>query len=90
MVVGVPVRESGVHGAAAEAVDRLARSLKNRLGMEIIGVDERYSTLEARELARQAGGGRRRPGRVDEHGWAAALILQRFLEEGTAVVCQTW
>jgi putative Holliday junction resolvase len=89
LLVGYPVHVSGEAGTAAARAARLARQLKAKTGLPVLGIDERYSTLEAEEFLREAGGrrGRRRP---DDHAVAAALILRRFLEEGEAVVLARW
>ncbi len=89
LLVGYPVHVSGEAGAAAARAARLARQLKAKTGLPVLGIDERYSTLEAEEFLRESGSrrGRRRP---DDHAVAAALILRRFLEEGEAVVLARW
>ena len=90
ILVGYPVHMSGEAGAAAGRVARLARRLKARTGLPVLGVDERFSTLEAGEILRDPtrGRGRRRP--TDDHAVAAALILRRYLEEGESVVLARW
>jgi putative Holliday junction resolvase len=89
LLVGYPVHVSGEAGIAARRAARLARQLKARTGLPVLGIDERYSTLEAEEFLRQPPGGARRRG-PDDHAVAAALILRRFLEEGESVVLARW
>jgi putative Holliday junction resolvase len=79
LVVGVPVRLDGTRGQAADAaLEELALlrdELGARLGIQVVGVDERLSTVEAqrrrvevlraRDAVRRGGrGGRARPRRV--------------------------
>jgi len=87
IVIGYPVRIDGQAGEASRRMDRFARRLSGRLARPVLGVDERYSSLEAAEWL--AGRTSRKP-RFDEHALAAAMILRRFLEEGEAVVLARW
>jgi len=88
IVVGFPVHVSGQAGEAVERVRKVARKLRGRLGLPVLGVDERYTSLEAAELDRQRSGKAR--GRGDEHALAASLILERYLREGEQVVLEKW
>lgn len=103
VVVGVPLGLDGRVGVAAEAAlaetDRLRAELGERLGVEVVAVDERLSTVEAerrrvdglraRDAARRGGrGGRgtapsRRRPVVDDA--AAAVFLQAYLDGAGAV-----
>jgi len=87
IVIGYPVRIDGQAGNASRRMDRFARRLRGRLGRPVLGVDERYTSLEAAEWL--AGRPARRS-RFDEHALAAATILRRYLEEGDAVVLARW
>lgn len=88
IVVGFPLHVSGQAGEAVERVRKIARKLSGRLGVHILGVDERYTSLEAADLDRQRSGKARRRG--DDHALAAALILERYLREGEQVVLERW
>lgn len=91
VIVGYPVHVAGQKGTAVQRVEHLVRKLKPRCGLPIVGVDERYTTLEALELQPvRPRSGRRRQARIDENAIAAALILKRYLDEGEHVVLQRW
>ena len=78
-VVGVPYTLGGEIGAGAKRAERFIQALRKRTGLPVHPMDERFTSLEAEGLLREAG---RQPSRekgsVDEA--AAALILRRFLD----------
>ena len=78
-VVGIPYSLSGGLGRGAQRAQGFVRALQGRTDLPVFSVDERFTSLEAEGLLREAG---RQPSRdkgsVDEA--AAALILQRFLD----------
>ena len=79
VVVGIPYNQEGKLGPQAKKVQGFVRALRKRTGMPVYTVDERFTSVEAEGLLREAG---RHPSRdkgsVDEA--AAVLILRRFLE----------
>ena len=79
-VVGIPYGQEGEIGAQAKKVQVFVRALRKKTTMPVYTVDERFTSVEAEGLLREAG---RQPSRekgsVDET--AAALILRRFLSE---------
>lgn len=79
IVVGIPYNQEGKLGPQAKKVQRFVRALRKKTGMPVYTVDERFTSVEAQGLLREAG---RQPSRdkgsVDEA--AAVLILRRFLE----------
>ncbi len=83
IVVGMPLSLSGQVGPQAKRVARFAEALAEQTSLPIVSVDERYSTVEAERLLRQAGV---RPSeekaRVDAA--AAAVILQSYLDSRRA------
>lgn len=78
-VVGVPYTLGGEIGPGAKRAQRFIRALRKRTDLSVYSMDERFTSVEAEGLLREAG---RQPSRekgaVDEA--AAALILQRFLD----------
>ena len=78
-VVGIPYNQAGEVGPQAKKVEGFVRALRRKTTMPVYTVDERFTSVEAEGLLREAG---RQPSRnkgsVDEA--AAALILRRFLE----------
>lgn len=79
VLVGQPLTLRGEVGPQAQRTERFVRALTAALSVPVQTWDERYTTLAAEEIMRQAGRGRRRgyPG-VD--AVAAAIILQEFLD----------
>src|SRR5258708_32711146 len=72
-VVGLPYNVDGSHSALTGAARSFAAELARRFGIEVVMVDERYSSLEAEaplEATRKSGVGRRGVGkpRVDAAG----------------------
>ena len=83
IVVGMPLSLSGRAGPQAERVARFAESLAEQTSVPIVPVDERYSTVEAERLLRQAGvKPSEEKARVDAA--AAAVILQAYLDSRRA------
>lgn len=77
VVIGLPLHLSGAEGSSARAARRLGEALRAR-GFEVIFVDERLSTEEARRFARERGERRGAKERVDQ--LAAVLLLQEYLD----------
>jgi putative Holliday junction resolvase len=79
LVVGIPLRMSGVRGPAAEAAEVFAQLVEAKTGLPVHRWDERLSTREAEGAMRAAGvRARRQRGTVDKV--AAALVLRAYLE----------
>ena len=79
IVVGLPLTLAGRVGPQARRVTRFVDALADRASVPVKTVDERYSTVEAERMMREAGA---RPSRdkaaVDAA--AAAVILQGYLD----------
>ena len=79
ILVGMPITEKGKMGPQAREVERFCQALRDGTDLPVVPWDERYSTVEAERLLRQAG---RQPsrekGRTDAA--AAAVILQSYLD----------
>ena len=79
LVVGIPYKLDGTTGPQATRALGFVRALKKHTTLPVHTVDERFTSVEAEGLMREAG---RQPSRqrsaVDEA--AAVLILHRFLE----------
>jgi putative Holliday junction resolvase len=80
IVVGIPYSLDGSEGSQAKRARRFVQSLQRQTKMPVYTVDERFTSVEAEGMMREAG---RQPSRdkgaVDAA--AAALILQRFLDQ---------
>ena len=75
IILGLPIKESGAEGAMALAVRQFAKRLQARLDIEVLLVDERYSSMEAERLFHQAG--KKLKGRKHEIDRLAAEVLLR-------------
>ena len=81
IVVGIPLTMAGESGSQAGKVRAFIRDLRSRTDLPVHTVDERLSTVQARFLLTNMGGGRRATrdrGRIDAA--AAAVILQSYLD----------
>ena len=80
LVVGLPVNMDGTTGDSADQARNFMKSLRSQLRLPLTEVDERLTTVEAAALWKGMSTRQRKRYRsVDS--LAAALILQRFLEE---------
>lgn len=84
VLVGLPLHMDGSEGESAQEARLLGDALARRIpGVAVRFVDERLSTLEAREiLASRGERTRKSSGRLDEV--AAALLLQAWLDGNPA------
>lgn len=79
VVVGYPRSLDGMAGAQAERVERYAADLAKALTVPVLLWDERFSTVSAERLMKEAGlRGEKKQERVD--AVAAAVILQDYLD----------
>jgi putative Holliday junction resolvase len=80
VVVGLPLNMDGTPGPRATWMRRFTRHLQERLDVPVWLQDERLTTVEAEDILRERGLRREeREAQVD--ALAAALILERFLQE---------
>lgn len=79
LVVGNPVGLSGQLGCSANAVQNFLTELGNKLDIEIVLQDERFTTQEAARLLREANLSAKAQRAVIDAS-AAAVILQAFLD----------
>ena len=79
VVVGYPRSLNGMAGAQAQRVERYAVGLTESLTVPVLLWDERFSTVSAERLMREAGlRSKKRRERID--AVAAAVILQDYLD----------
>ncbi len=81
IVIGLPLEGSGAEGAMAEGARAFGEGLRQRSGLPVDYLDERFTSARAeRELARLElpAAARRQKERVD--AMAALFILQAYLE----------
>jgi putative holliday junction resolvase len=85
-VVGLPYNVDGSDGEMTGAARAFAAELARRYSLEVVMVDERYSSLEAGarlQSARESGLRRRRVAKSDVDAAAACVILERWFTEKT-------
>ncbi len=79
IVVGLPTGLSGDEGMSASEARKLADELRSATGVEIVLVDERYTSRMAEDSLLESGM-KRRKRRESVDKVAAAIILQDYLD----------
>ena len=80
IVLGYPLNMDGSHGPACAAVERFAASLRKRIKLPVVLVDEKLSSVEAEEMGKEIEGDfRKRKAFLDS--MAAKVILQTYFEQ---------
>lgn len=79
IVVGLPTGLSGGEGMSASEARKLADELKTAAGVDVVFVDERFTSRMA-EVALVESGMKRRKRRETVDKVAAAIILQDYLD----------
>jgi putative Holliday junction resolvase len=85
-VVGLPYNVDDSESSMTGAARAFAAELARRYQIEVVMVDERYSSLEAEarlQTARESGLRRRRVAKSDVDAAAACVILERWFSEKT-------
>ena len=90
LVVGMPYTLRGTRGPQAESVEAFVAALRAATDLDVVTVDERFSTAEAQQAMAAASGpaGRgksRRPAKSADDAAAAAVIVTRWLDKGAAL-----
>ena len=83
VVVGNPLNMDGSDSAMSARAARFARQLEGRLGLDVVMIDERLSSFEAKSISREQGHRgdfKKKP--VDS--LAAELILRSWLENNNS------
>ncbi len=78
IVVGNPLRMSGIRGSASDQAELFAEALREKLGLPVEMIDERLTSGSA-EKTLIAGGVRRKKRREVKDKLAAVLILEQYL-----------
>lgn len=79
IVVGYPLRMSGVEGTQSAKMDLFAEDLRKRFKLPVHLWDERLSSAQANRLLRETDMSIKRRGQVVDQ-MAAVLILQNWME----------
>ena len=86
IVVGLPYNVDDSDSAMTAAARQFAAELQRRCLLQVVLVDERYSSMEAEarlKSARESGLRRRRVAKADVDAAAACVILERWFSEKT-------
>ena len=79
IVVGLPLRMSGLEGIQAEKMQAFADDLRQRFNLPVHLWDERLTSTQANRLLRETDMSIKRRGQVVDR-MAAVLILQSFMD----------
>ena len=79
IIVGLPITERGDEGESARAARRMAGKIAESTGLDVVTVDERYTSRMAESLMIGAGVRRRRR-REGVDKVAAAVLLRAYLD----------
>jgi len=79
IVVGLPLRMSGIEGIQAEKMQLFAEELRKRFQLPVHLWDERLTSAQANRLLRETEMSIKRRGQVVDQ-MAAVLILQSFMD----------
>ena len=79
IIMGYPIGTSGNKTDQTKIVDKVIETLKSLINVPIISWDERYTSVQAKDILRQQGKKvRDDKGRVDQ--LAARIMLQEYLD----------
>jgi putative holliday junction resolvase len=79
LVIGYPIGTSGRKTEQTEIVDKVIAELEARLDIPLIPWDERYTSVEAKDILRMQGiNTRNNKGKIDQT--AARIMLQEYLD----------
>lgn len=79
IVIGLPRHMDGREGDHAPKARELGKLLENKLGLPVIYLDERLTTLTAHQAMNEAGiSGKKRKYKIDAA--SAAVILQNYMD----------
>lgn len=81
LIVGLPLSLSGGEGQQAQKVQAFSASLRALLTIPIELVDERFSTVTAKEYMRESPKKKKGGSKQHDDAIAAAVILQGYLDE---------
>lgn len=80
IVMGLPLDQNGNIGPKAKEVTEFARNLYNRLKIEVTLEDERFTSIMAKRLFREAGKKLKKE-KINIDKQVAQIILQSFLDK---------
>ena len=77
VLIGLPLHLSGRSSEMSEEATRFAERIQHELGLPVQMADERLTSWEAEQVARDFGLGKK----ADNDSLAAAIVLQEYLNE---------
>ena len=80
IIVGLPLHLSGKRGEMAAEAEQFAARVQKELGLPVVMRDERLTTWEAEEMAKES----RSAKSADLDSLAAAILLREYLDEERA------
>jgi putative Holliday junction resolvase len=80
LILGIPVNMDGSRGESVVRMEQILKAIGTALGLPLVGVDERLSTVEALEFWRAMRPKQQKKYRTVD-SLAAACILERYLKE---------
>lgn len=85
VIVGLPLELDGTEERSARLARQIGAAMHQSTGLDVLYIDERYSSVDAeRQLIQARVGRERRKEVIDQQ--AAVLILQAWLESGDGAV----
>ncbi len=85
VIVGLPLELDGTEARSARLARQIGAAMRERTGLDVLYVDERYSSVDAeRQLIEARVGRDRRKQVIDQQ--AAVVILQSWLESGEGAI----
>lgn len=83
LIVGIPVKEQDNNVTITEIILTFAQALHERYGIQVVGVDERFTTKEARYRLEDLGYKNVQDMRVDSV--SAALLIESWFQSPEAI-----
>jgi len=77
--VGLPLNDDGSESKLTQLAKKFTNKIKNKYNLEVINIDERYSSKEAKQRIIEDGLSRKDKSRIDQI--AASIILESYFEQ---------
>jgi len=84
IVIGIPLNEDSSIGNQSYKVKDFSLIIKNELNIDVVGVDERFSSVDAEKMLLEQDLSRNKRKKVID-ALAASIILQRYFENDDLV-----
>ncbi len=84
IVIGIPLNEDSSIGSQSYKVKDFSLIIKKELNIDVVGVDERFSSVDAEKILLEQDLSRKKRKKVID-ALAASIILQRYFENDDLV-----